>query len=882
MQTKFLIPLPTAAWLPRPHLIQQLEDGFRAGHKLSLVTAPTGSGKTTILREWARNATSAKTHFCWLSLDEQDNEPVHFWSCFFAALETQLPGLGETVQVLLQGDPIRPVPVEQILTFLINTLVQEDLHFVLVMDDYHIIQDERIHAGLKFLLNRLPAQLHLAIASRSEPPLDQAILRARGLMTELRLDALSFTRDEIEAFLKSALQLDLTPDEVTTLERRTEGWIAGLQLAGIAIQSISHTANNNRSDITGFIQAFGGSHRHVVDYLTGEVLQRQSEDVQTFLMGTSILERLSVSLCDEVLESTGSQARLEYLERANLFLIPLDSDRHWHRYHALWAEVLQTRLQREHLELIQSLHQRASIWFERHGFLPEAITHAIKSEDSERAATLLEPQAKAMVLRGEASPLLNWLDQLPPEVVASRPELILSQAWAWITNGRLEDIELLLKSLPSDARVAPVIQGEIAAIRAIVATIHQDIPAIQRQAELALKYLPEQDSPIRGALTLGLGTAAALSGQVYQAVELLDQAIQESRRNHQAILQLVATGMLAQAYESLGQLDQAARLHQQVIALEADPVMGKLPLIGVGYVGLGGILHERLQFDQAEATLQKGMDIGRQWGSPEIQIGGYFSLARLRYTQGDLTGALEILDRLEAEFLNAAPLHERDHILAIKARIWLAQGQMAQVNAWAQTCVPDENEVETFDEASQYFVLIRVLLARHAAAKALRRLALLEQNVRANRRTGSLIEILLLRALAHQSLGEIAPALAVLDGALALGEPQRQRRVFVDEPDLLPLMKSYLSQHPESQFAATLLQAFEARAAVLQSPLYPLSEREIDVLRLMAAGHSNQEIADRLVVALSTIKSHVKSILMKLDAKNRTQAVARGRELKIL
>ncbi len=786
------------------------------------------------------------------------------------------------MQVLLQGDPIRPFPVGQILIFLINTLAQDDHHFVLVMDDYHIILDERIHAGLNYLLSRMPAQLHLAVASRSEPPLDLAILRARGLMTELRLDALSFTQDETATFLKSALQLDLTPDEVTTLERRTEGWIAGLQLAGIAIKSISRGTKNDRSDITGFIQAFGGSHRHVVDYLTGEVLQRQPENIQTFLMGTSILERLSVSLCDEVLESTGSQACLEYLERANLFIIPLDSDRHWHRYHALWAEVLQARLQREHPELIHALHQRASIWFERCGFLPEAITHALESKNSERAATLLEPQAKAMVLRGEASPLLNWLNKLPPEVIDSRPELIFSQAWAWITNGQLEDIELLLRSLPSDARAAPVIQGEIATIRAIVAMVHQDIPVIQQQAELALKYLPEQDSPVRGALTLGLGTAAALSGNAHQAVDLLDQAIQESRRNHQTILQLVATGTLAQAYESLGQLDQAARLHQQVIALETDPVMGKLPLIGVGYVGLGGILHEWLQFDRAEATLQKGLEIGRHWGSPEIQIGGYFSLARLRYTQGNLTEALEVLDRLEAEFLGTAPIHERDHILSVKARIWLAQGQLAQVNAWVRTTESDENRAVTFDEESQRFVLIRVMLARHEATKALRRLALLEQNVRADQRTGSLIEILLLRALAHQSLGETDPALAVLDEALSLGEPQNQRRVFVDEPDLLPLMKSYLSQHPGSHFATDLLQAFEVRAAVLKNRPSLLSEREIEVLRLMATGQSNQEIADHLIVALSTVKSHVKSILLKLGAENRTKAVARGRELKIL
>jgi LuxR family maltose regulon positive regulatory protein len=421
----------------------------------------------------------------------------------------------------------------------------------------------------------------------------------------------------------------------------------------------------------------------------------------------------------------------------------------------------------------------------------------------------------------------------------------------------------------------------MAALRAVIATVHQDTAAIQQQAELALQHLPPEDNLIRCVVALSLGTAAALSGDALKAVELLCQAVQESQRSDQRILNLVATSTLAQAYESLGRLDQAARLHRQIIALEIDPALRNLPLIGIGYVGLGGVLHEWLQFEEAETTLKKGLDIGQRWGSPEIIIGGYFSLAHLRYTQGDLDGALEILDKIEAEFLDAIPLHERAHMQAERARLWLAQGKLARAEAWTQTCSLDASAPATYADERQQLVLARVRLARHEPAAALEQLAHLEQNARARQQTGSLIEILLLQALAHQAQNHSRLALDTLDQALALAEPHNHRRVFLDEPELLPLVQTYVSSHPQNRFAAELLQQFERRAASLKPPVL-LSEREMDVLRLMAAGLSNQEIAERLVVALSTVKSHVKSILVKLDVQNRTQAVARGRELGLL
>ena len=880
VQTKLSLTFISPDKLPRPHLVGLLQSGWQAGRRLSLVTAPTGSGKTTLLGEWARSPQSAPARFCWLALDEQDNDPLRFWSCFLSALEVQVPGPAQAAKTLLQGDPLRPAPVDQVLAVLINALRQEISPVVQVLDDYHVIHDPRIHAALVALLEQMPPSFHLAIASRSEPPFHLARLRARSQLTELHLQALSFTEAEADAFLNSAMHLNLSMEQVTALEQRTEGWIAGLQLAAIALQSILQASSSDKPQLAGFIQAFGGSHRHVLDYLTSEVLQRQPAQVQAFLMESSLLERLSAPLCDEVLQRSGSRAMLESLECLNLFLIPLDTERHWYRYHTLWAEFLQARLHREHPEMLPVLHQRASGWFEKQGFLAEAIAHALSAGQVERAANLLEPTSQAMASRGEGSLLLHWLEQLPPATLSSRPQLIIAKAWAWVANGQLDDMEALLGMLGSPGGLAPILQGEIASIRAIVATVHQDIPVIQQQARLALQNLPATDSLVRAAMALSLGTAAALSGQALQAVDLLQQAVQASQHSHQSIIRLVSTTSLASAYEALGQLNQAARLHRQVTSLETDPLLGSLPLIGVGYVGLGGILHEWLLFEQAEATLENGLSIGQRWGSPEIQIGAWFSLARLRYTQGRLAEALEILDKLEADFLIAIPLQERDHILSIKARFWLAQGQLTRAEAWAKTCDLDESRPITYANEQRALVLVRVLLATHASDRALRLLAMLEQNIRAEQRTGSLIEVLLLRAL--------TPAIsqpereAALQQALQLGEPQNQHRVYVDEPELLPLLQAHLSRHPQDRFAAQLLPAFETRAAALRPQPGLLSPRELDVLRLMSAGLSNQAIAGRLVLALSTVKSHVKNILMKLEAENRTQAVARGRELKLL
>jgi len=866
IHTKISIPPAPAFCVLRPQLLERLQRGLQLGHRLLLISAPPGYGKTTLLGEWAHQE---DVRFGWLALDEGDNDPTQFWQYFAAALARHIPGLLDPIQTLLQNDPLHQLPVDLLLSVLINRLAQETSPLVLVLDDYHTIHNPRIHATLVQLLARLPAAFHLALTSRSEPPLELPRLRARGQITEIHIDGLGFSKTEAAGFLNQFMHLELSEGQIDQLTQRTEGWAAGLQLAALALQSM------DQNKTTDFIQSFGGSHRYIADYLTDEAFKRQLETVQDFLMKTSLLEKLTAPLCQFVTGLDDAQDMLEHLERTNLFLVPLDAERRWYRYHALWAEMLRNRLLHQQAEIVAEIHRRASAWFANNNMLDEAISHALAAGEPEIAANLLAPAAKAMVLRGGSATLQAWLDQLPEDCVAARPALAIAQAWALVTDGVFDEAEIRLDGLSHHEGLQPAQQGEIAAIRAIIATVHQDIPAIQHYSDEALRLVPAEDSQLRCGVLLSQGTAATLSGALEQSVDLLQQAIVESQRGRQPIIHLLAISTLAQTYEALGAFDQAERLHRQVIALEADPAMGSLPLIGVGYVGLGGVLHERLLFEEAEAVLQKGFEIGRRWGSPEIQIGALLSLARLRFTQGNLEEGLAFLDRLESEFAAALPIHEGGHIQSIRARFQLAQGQTASARKWVQSFLRDKNPPSTFEDESQWLVVARVWLAVGENHPAREMLTTLETAARAAHRA-SLIEILLLKS---RLPGEGETTLAE---ALALGAAHNQRRVFVDEPELLPFLRVYHAKHLEDPFAASLLMDCERRMKAMEKPPTLLSDREMDVLRLMAAGLSNQEIAERLVVALSTIKSHVKSILMKLDAENRTAAVTRAREIELL
>jgi LuxR family transcriptional regulator, maltose regulon positive regulatory protein len=865
IQTKLTIPAAPAFGIPRPQLMERLNRGMQLGNRLLLVSAPPGYGKTTLLSAWTQHAPE---EFCWLSLDESDNDPVQFWRYFAAALALQVSNLLEPIQTLLENDPLHQLPVDLVLAVLINALAQSESPLVLILDDYHIIRNERIHTALIQLLARMPIHFHLAITSRSEPPLDLPRLRARGQLTEIHMDALGFSESESADFLNRSMCLDLAAEEITELNQRTKGWAAGLQLAALSLQAVGKERTGE------FIHTFGGGQRHIADYLADEVLQRQPPEVQSFLLRTSLLERLSAPLCAAITGEENAQSMLESLERSNLFIVPLDGERQWYRYHPIWAEMLQARLKREGEQQVLDLHDRAAAWFVAKGFNEEAFRHFLAADQPEQAADLLEAIAKELVMHGGSATLQSRLEKLPAEMIRVRVGLQISQAWALVTDGRLEEATTVLDDLSNRRELPPDRQGEIAAIQSIIATIRQDISAIHRYADRALQLIPLDDSQLCCGVLLSQGTAAALAGAPKESAALLEQAIRESQGGRQPIIHLMAASTLAQTCEALGDFDRAERLHRQVIALEADPALSSLPLVGVGYVGLGGILHEHLRFDEAEAALQRGLLIGQRWGSPEIQIGAWISLVRLRHTQGYLDEAFTILTKLEKDFAGGMPVHEQEQIQSIKVRIWLAQGQTAKATAWARS-LPPAAEQASFADEYQLLTLVRVLLMEHHNSQAQNLLLGSETASRAAQRN-SLIEILLLKA---QLPGAKENTLAE---ALALAEPQNQRRVFVDEPELYSFLQTWHAKHPEDEFAASLLTDFERRAAILRKAPALLSDREMDVLRLMAMGLSNQDIADRLVVALSTVKSRVKSILMKLEAENRTEAVAKARELELL
>jgi LuxR family transcriptional regulator, maltose regulon positive regulatory protein len=481
IQTKLIIPSAPAFGIPRLQLLEHLDRGLQLRHRLLLVNAPPGYGKTTLLAAWDQQR---EARFCWLSLDDGDNDPAQFWLYFAAALSTQGANLLEPVQTLLENDPLHQLPVDLLLGMLINALSQEPSPIVLVLDDYHIIQNEHIHAALIQLLARMPAHFHIAITSRSEPPLDLSRLRARGQLTEIQMDALGFSESESASFLNQTMRLDLTAEDIAQLTQRTEGWAAGLQLAALSLKSIE------REKADAFIRSFGGNHRHIADYLADEVLQRQPQEVQTFLLQTSLLEKLSAPLCEAVTGTENAQAMLETLERANLFIVPLDGERQWYRYHSLWAEMLQARLKREMGQQISKLHHLTANWFAANNFLDEAISHALAANEPERAASLLQTTAKALVMRGGSATLQAWLGKLPGEVIQTRPELLIAQTWALVTDGRLDEATAILDGLSNRQGLEISQQGEIAAIQSIIATVHQDIPAIQHYAEAALRLIP--------------------------------------------------------------------------------------------------------------------------------------------------------------------------------------------------------------------------------------------------------------------------------------------------------------------------------------------------------------------------------------------------------
>ena len=895
LATKLHVPRPRTQMVPRAHLVERLQQG--AERALTLISAPAGFGKTTLLAQWLA---ASGMPVAWLSLEPEDNDPTCFLSYVITALQTLDAQIGTTALALLRT-PQPPSP-ETVLAVLTNDLVEcggGDL--ALVLDDYHVITADPIHRGMTFLLEHLPPQMHLILATRADPPLPLARLRAQGQLSEVRATDLRFATAEASAFLQAVMGLDLPPEAIATLESRTEGWIAGLQLAALSLQG--------RTDISGFLAAFTGTHRYVLDYLSDEVLARQSAGVQSFLLHTSILERLSGPLCDAVTGQEGSQAMLEALDRANLFVVALDDERSWYRYHHLFAQALRSHLQQAEPMLVPELHNRASAWYEQQDMPIEAVQHALAVPNAERAARLIEPIALPITLNGQISTVLGWMNALPEALVRTHPFLCVYYARLLVFTNQLKVAEAHLREAEQSAQKMPaeqarIIQGWVLGTRAVIAGISGDIPHAISLARQALDLLPEAEVIPRAGAIVATALAYQVSGDVTltteQEVAAADALILPTGNLFAAVSSIT---LLARLHVMQGRLRQAAATFERVVQVVPRPeVLQSMYTSFYYYSALGDLLRERNDLDAAERYLAQGMALvnGTLPLEPPVAMLGYTTLARLQQARGNTREALATLDSLKRL---AEQRHFAFHLVAQGEAAWalleLAQGNLAAAIRWADASGLSAEDAElSYPRESEYLALARVRIAQGRDDPAvpflqdvLHLLDRLLQDAEPKARMGSVLEILVLRALALEAQEYRTEALSALERALVLAEPEGYIRLFVDEgAPMLSLLRHAQARGIVPRYVATLLAAF-GEPLVLYLPLHaarpdslvePLTEREREVLRLLLEGASNREIAQRLFLSVNTVKRHVYNLCGKLGVQSRTQAIIRARALNLL
>ena len=907
LATKLHVPAPWPDLVPRPRLAERLDEGLARG--LVLVCAPAGYGKTVLLADWARRSQYPAG---WLSLDAGDNDPARFWRHVVAALDRVRPGIGERVAPLL--GPPAPSSFEPLVTELINELAtqQDGDEVLLVLDDYHVISSSPVHESLRFLLEHRPAGICVVLASRSDPPLALARLRGRGQLAEVRAAELRFTAGEAAALLRQVAAgpgAALPDAAVVALAARTEGWAAGLQLAGLSLRG--------QEDVTGFVSAFTGSHRYVLDYLAEEVLAGQSEQVRAFLLETSLLERLSGQLCDAVTGRTGSQAMLEQVERAGLFLVPLDEVRGWWRYHHLFADLLRARLQQERPGRTEALHRATAAWSDAHGLADDAVRHALAAGDTVWAARLIERHVDVFYYqRGEGTTLRRWLAALPAELVRSRPRLLVAQAALAESSGHLEAVEGLLdeaEHAPPDAADEPFepsagkaasilvnVPARIALFRAYIAEFRGDAGATAAFVSRAMAAIGEGERLLGSTAQGHLGVAEWLHGRLEDA----ERALSASIAQWQAAGQLHLTGwgchQLGQVQRAQGHLDAAVRTYQQTLDITAPPGRPALPAAGSAYMGLAEVAYQRNELDDALRYVTEGIAHCRQRAFSPPLARGLATLAWIRQAHGDAGGALEAMDEAERAAPSLGVVGLVNPIPAQQARLWLAQGDVGAVARWTRQDGLRPDDEPGYPREPAYLVLARVLLAEDRPGPALILLDRLHAAAVTQDRTGSLIEIGALRALALAASDKEPAAVNTLAGVLTLACPQGYVRVFADEGPPMAALLSRLVAAQRAEHAtahrvplgclARLQHAFDAerpvpdhgRPTAPQGIVEPLTSRELEVLGMLAAGRSNQAIAGQLVVTLNTVKKHVSHVLGKLGAANRTEAVVRARQLGLI
>ncbi len=885
LRTKLFIPPVRSERVARSGLIARLNQN--RGKALILVSAPAGFGKTTLLAEWSAQA---GWPVAWLSLGPEDNDPARFLRYVIAALDTALAGeQGSpciTSRAMLRS--IQPLPLQAILVSFINELANVPQPFSLVLDDYQFITSSAVDQALSFILERIPPQAHLVVASRADPSFPLHRLRAAERLLELRTEDLRFTVNETDAFMNAVMGLMLTPQDVAALNGRAEGWIVGLQMAALSMQRMP--------DRSAFIRGFSGSHRYILEYLLEEVLNRQPQDLQAFLLQTSILDRLCAPLCDALLgEGCHSQAALETLERSNLFLAPLDQVGTWYRYHHLFADLLRARLQASQPERLPVLHLGASRWFEGAGLPEEAIQHAFAAKDLERAAQLVEQYGIGILGRGEMSSLLRLFEALPAALVRDRPALGVLHAWSQTLSGQLEKVEPQLQEIEKQvgAGISAGVRGSISIIRGLMADFRGEMASAIELAQRADQLLPQDDLTERSLIPFVLGDGYMATGDLSKA----ELAFEKIRSIGQASGNLwtisVALHKLALLKKLQGKLGEVSRLYEEAIQLAGESGGRQLGSMGATYVGLADLLRERNELEPARQMVLGAVQSMEHWQSPTDLVNGYVTLARISLSEGKIGPARDALERAEAASRAGRifPI-TRKTLQACQVRLWLASGELSLASRWVEEAHLEER-TPAADAAIDYvcemdwITMARVLIARKEWDRSLHLLDTLAEATGASGRIGRLIEILNLRALALHGSRRTAQACDVLLKCLALAGPEGYMRTFLDEgmpmEELLQACGMRAGGSSKA-YILRLLHAFKTQAspASCEGLAESLTPRESEMLHLLAAGLSNREIAERLVLSEGTVKTHAHNLYGKLGAQSRTQALARAKELKLI
>ncbi len=936
LATKLYLPPQRPNLVLRPRLMAVLEGALGQGHGLILVSAKAGSGKTTLVSEWLHQQ---ERPAAWLSLDASDNDPRRFFSYLIAALR-RLDIMVD--QAALSQLEMQQLPqVETFATVLINEIVTSSTPFLLVLDDYHLIQNEWIHQAIGFLAEHRPPEMHLVLLTRVDPPLSLARLRGRGQMTEIRGEDLRFTVEEATQFLNEVMELDLPSKAIATLEGRTEGWIVGLQMAAISMQG-----RKQAEDLTAFIDAFGGTNRFILDYLLEEVLGQQSPAIQDFLLDSSILARMCGSLCDavhfdgakvavspaesgpgamaadqsevpgakadiEMVLNQGSQPILAQLARANLFVVSLDNERRWYRYHHLFADLLKSTLrQRKAAEEIRQLHRRASQWHQEEGYLEEAMIHAMAAKDYERAASMIDENIVIMLSRSEGPVLLGWMEKLPQEFVYGRPWVDVYRAYTLALSGRPDEADALLadaeRRINLDTSRASELMGHIAAIRSYTANLWGDKERVIEMAALAEKYLPEDHLIARGMTAYALAVTHFADDDMESASRASMEMLRIGKKLDRLLMIVTAFCDLASMKKVRGQLHPAADYYERARRWMVRKNGLDSRVRSAYEAGLADLLYRMNRLDEAHEHALTGIAYCQRFDVPSEQVSARITLMRLFQAQGNSEGALAALRDAE-QIMESYQLRLSMKIELMTARVvqWLAVGDTVTASRWA----------EAFDGGSEreQLALAQLLLAKGDSAGAQDLLVGQREAAEAGGRTGRLMAILSLLAMALEAQGLSIEADEILIQALSLARPEGIVRPFLDLGE--PFYK-LLARHTEqservdaqgpgktgsgairrtTSYGRDLLDSFQNDRKLYRSSDLsafspsldeglkdPLTERELEVLRLLAEGHTNNQIAGRLIVAPSTVKQHLKNIYSKLDVHNRTQAVVRGRELDLL